>query len=53
MPERKRPLRRPRNRWMDNRKKNLRETVWGGMGWIDLPQHRNQRRVLANTVMNH
>jgi hypothetical protein len=31
-PEEKRPLGRPRCRWVDN----IRETEWGGMGWIDL-----------------
>jgi hypothetical protein len=25
---------------------------WGGMGWIDLAQDRDQRRDLMNTVMN-
>jgi hypothetical protein len=34
-PEGKRPLRRPRRRWVDNIKMDLRERVWGGMGWID------------------
>jgi hypothetical protein len=34
--ERKRSLRRPRRRWVDNIKMDLRETEWGGMGWIDL-----------------
>jgi hypothetical protein len=30
-PEGKRPLRRPRRRWVDYIKMNLRETGWGGM----------------------
>jgi hypothetical protein len=29
--ERKRPLRRPRRRWVDNIKIDLRETGWGGV----------------------
>jgi hypothetical protein len=35
-PERKRPLRRPRLRWVDNIKIDLREIGWDGMDWIDL-----------------
>jgi hypothetical protein len=35
-PEEKRPLGRPRRKWMDNIKMNFREIGWGGMGWIDL-----------------
>jgi hypothetical protein len=41
-PEGKRPLGRPRRRWVDNIKMNLREKVWGGMDWIDLVQDRDQ-----------
>jgi hypothetical protein len=51
-PERKRPLGRPRFRWVDNIKMDLRETEWGGMGWIDLAQNRDQWRALVNMVMN-
>jgi hypothetical protein len=35
-PERKRPLGRPRRRWMDNIEMDLREIGWNGMDWIDL-----------------
>jgi hypothetical protein len=35
-PEGKRPLGRPRRRWEDNIKMDLREIGWGGMDWIDL-----------------
>jgi hypothetical protein len=35
-PEGKRPLGRPRRRWMDNIKIDLREIGWDGMDWIDL-----------------
>jgi hypothetical protein len=31
-PERKRPLGRPRRRWMDNIKMDLREVGWDGSG---------------------
>jgi hypothetical protein len=51
-PEGKRPLGRPRRRWEDNIKVDLRETGWGGMDWIDLAQDRDQWRALVNTVLN-
>jgi hypothetical protein len=34
--ERKIPLGRPRRRWVDNIKMDLREIGWDGMDWIDL-----------------
>jgi hypothetical protein len=40
-PEGKRPLGRPRHRWEDNIKMDLREIGWGGMDWIDLAQDRD------------
>jgi hypothetical protein len=46
------PLGRPRCRWVDNIKRDLREIGWGGMDWIDLPQVRDQWRALVKTVMN-
>jgi hypothetical protein len=51
-PEGKRRLGRPRRRWMDNIKMDLREIEWDGMDWIDVAQDRDQWRVLSNTVMN-
>jgi hypothetical protein len=53
MPEGKRPLGRPRRRWMGNIKIDLREIEWDGMDWIDLAQNRDQWRALVNTAMNH
>jgi hypothetical protein len=50
--ERKRPLGRPRRKWVDNIKKDLREIRWDGMDWIDQAQDRDQWRTLVNTVMN-
>jgi hypothetical protein len=50
--ERKRPLGRPRRRWVNNIKMYLREIEWNCMDWIDLAQNRDQRRALVNTVMN-
>jgi hypothetical protein len=37
-PEEKRPLERPKRRWVDNIIINLREIGWDGMGWIELAQ---------------
>jgi hypothetical protein len=37
-PEGKRPLGRPRCRWVDNIRMDIRETGWSGMDWIDLGQ---------------
>jgi hypothetical protein len=51
-PEGKSSLGRPRRRWVDNIKKNLREIGWDGGDWIDLAQDRDQWRALVNTVMN-
>jgi hypothetical protein len=51
-PEGKRPLGRPRRRWEDNIRMNLREIGWGGIDWIDLIQDRDHWRALVNTVMN-
>jgi hypothetical protein len=42
MPEGKRRLEKPRPRWVDNIKMDLRETGRGGTGWIDLPQDSDQ-----------
>jgi hypothetical protein len=50
--EEKRPLGRPRRRWVDNIKMDLRVIGWGNMNWIDLAQVRNKWRALVNTVMN-
>jgi hypothetical protein len=51
-PEAKRPLGRSRHRWEDNIIMDLREIGWGGIGWTDLAQDRDQWRPLVNTVMN-
>jgi hypothetical protein len=41
MPEGKRPLGRPRRRWVDNIKMHLREREWNGGDWIDLAQDKD------------
>jgi hypothetical protein len=51
-PEGRGPLGRPRRRWVNNIKMDLRELGWDGMDLIDLAQDRNKWRVLVNTVMN-
>jgi hypothetical protein len=48
----RRPLRRPRSRWVDNIKTDPREIGWGDMDWIDLAKDRDQWRAVLNTVMN-
>jgi hypothetical protein len=50
--EGERPLIRPRRRWEDNTKIDLRKIVFGGMGCINLAQDRDQWRVLVHTIMN-
>jgi hypothetical protein len=50
-PESKRPLGRPRRRWVDNIRMDLREIGLDGMDWIDLAQDRNQWRALVITVI--
>jgi hypothetical protein len=50
--EGKRPLGRPRRRWLDNIKIDVRAIGWSDVDWIDLAQDRDQWRALMNTVMN-
>jgi hypothetical protein len=51
-PEGKRPLGRPRRRWVDTMKIDLREIRCDGMDWIDMAQDRDQWRALVNMVLN-
>jgi hypothetical protein len=51
-PEGKRPLGRPRHKWEDNIKMDLREIGIDGVNWIQLDQNRVQWRLCVNTVMN-
>jgi hypothetical protein len=51
-PEGKRPLGRPRCRWVDNIKIDLREIGWTGGDWKYLAQDRDQWRALVKAVMN-
>jgi hypothetical protein len=52
MPEGKRPLGRPRRRWENNIKMDLREIGIDGANWIQLVQYRVQWRICVNMVMN-
>jgi hypothetical protein len=51
-PNGKRPLGRPRRRWVDNIKMDLLETDWGGVDWIGLAQDKDKWRALVNAVSN-
>jgi hypothetical protein len=51
-PEGKRPLSRPRRRWVDNIRKDLGEVGWGDVDWIGLAKDRNRWRVFVNSVLN-
>ena len=51
-PQGKRPLGRPRCRWEDNIKMNLKEVGCGGMDWIELVQDMDSWRALVNPVIN-
>jgi hypothetical protein len=46
------PLGRPRRRWEDGIRMDLREIGWGNVDWIQLAQDRDRWRALVNTVMN-
>jgi hypothetical protein len=51
-PDRKRPLGRPRHRWVDNIRMDLGEVGWGNVDWIGLSKDRNRWRALVNSVLN-
>jgi hypothetical protein len=51
-PEEKRPLGRPRRRWVDNIRMDLGEVRWGDMDCIGLALDRNRWRALVNSVLN-
>jgi hypothetical protein len=51
-PEGKRPLGRPRRRWVDNIRMDLEEVGWGDVDWIGLAKDRNRWRTLVNSVSN-
>jgi hypothetical protein len=51
-PEGMRPLGRPRRRWEDNIKMDLKKAGFGGKDWIELAQDKDRWRALAATVIN-
>jgi hypothetical protein len=51
-PEGKRPLGRPKRRWVDNIKMDLGEVGWGDVGWSCLAKDRNRWSALVNSVLN-
>jgi hypothetical protein len=51
-PEGKRPLGRPRCRWVYDISMDLREVGWGDVDWIGISQDRNRLRALVNSVLN-
>jgi hypothetical protein len=48
----KRPLGRPRRRWVNNIRMDLGEVEWGDVDWSGLAQDRNRWRALVNSVLN-
>jgi hypothetical protein len=51
-PEGRRPLGRPRHRWEDGVRMDLREIGLGGVAWIRLAQGRDLWRAVVSAVMN-
>ena len=51
-PEGRRPLGRPRRRWVDKIRMDLQEVGCGYMDWIGLAQDRDRCRTLVSAVMN-
>jgi hypothetical protein len=51
-PEGKRPLGRPRRRWVDNIRMDIGEVGWSDVDWICLAQAGNRWRALVNSVLD-
>jgi hypothetical protein len=51
-PEGRRPLGRPRRRWLDSIKMDLAAVGWNDVDWIGLAQDRDRWRALVNSVLN-
>jgi hypothetical protein len=51
-PEGKSPLGRPRHKWKDGIRMDLREIGLGGVVWIRLSQDRDRWRAVVSAVMN-
>jgi hypothetical protein len=50
--EGRRPVGRPRRRWLDNIRMDVVEVGWGDVDWIGLAQDRDRWRALVNSVLN-
>jgi hypothetical protein len=48
----KRPLGKPRRRWLDNIRMDLGEVEWDDVDWIGLDKDRNRWRAYVNSVLN-
>jgi hypothetical protein len=51
-PQGKKPVGRPRRRWLDNIRMDLGEVRWSDVDWIGLAQDRNRWRALVSSVLN-
>jgi hypothetical protein len=51
-PEGRRPLGRPRRRWLGNIRMDLVEVGWGDVDWVGLAQDRDRSRALVNSALN-
>jgi hypothetical protein len=51
-PEGKKPLGRPRHRWLDNIRMDLVKVGWDDVDWIGLAQDRDRWRALVNSILN-
>jgi hypothetical protein len=51
-PEGRRPLGRPRRRWLENIRIDIVEVRWGDVDWIGLAQDRDRWRALVDSVLN-
>ena len=51
-PEGRRPLGRPKRRWVDNIRKDFQEVGCGYVDWIGLAQDRGRWRTVVSAVMN-
>jgi hypothetical protein len=50
--QKERPQGRPKNRWVDNIKIDLRDIGWDATDWIDLAQDKERWKALVNAVKN-
>jgi hypothetical protein len=51
-PEGRRPVGRPRPRWLDTIRMDLGEVGWGDVDWIGVAQDRDRWRALVSSALN-